>query len=72
MRPTHKCEVIDEESSDIHYLHKLMRSLFPINNDCAAMRELGAVAEELPVFGVTSKKNGQVISEKMQKDSDDA
>ncbi|AZZ94080.1 hypothetical protein EUZ85_26525 [Hahella sp. KA22] len=55
---------LDQEAIDLNYLQKLMRSLFPKNNDCASQSDLSEVLDELLQFGVRSKKELRLLMKK--------
>lgn len=48
-------KVLDQELADLAYVHKLMRNLFPKNNDCASSEDLEEAVKELTQFSLTTK-----------------
>jgi len=57
-------QIIDAEVITVAYLHKVMRNLFPKNNDCAPVNDLVEVIEELNIFGIYTKKELRLFLKK--------
>ena len=58
---------IDQEESDIIYLQKVMRSLFPRKNDNASKEDLEEVFEELKDFSIFSKLQVRLFLKKYRR-----
>lgn len=58
---------IDAEEISVRYLYKVMKRLFPKNNDCAPFDELNEVVEELVRFDVRTKKKLRLLLKKHRK-----
>jgi hypothetical protein len=62
-----KRKLIELEEFDLHYLQKIMRSLFPKKNDCASESGLVEVLDELNQFGIVTKKQVRLFLKKYRR-----
>ncbi|WP_026179817.1 hypothetical protein [Hahella ganghwensis] len=56
--------LIDRQEFDLHYLYKMMRSLFPRKNDCATLSDLAEVVDELRLFSITTRLQVRTLLKK--------
>lgn len=54
-------QMIDQLPVDLDYLYKLMRSLFPKQNDCASLADLAETIDELTTFSITTRRELRLL-----------